>query len=441
MANNSSAALELRYLPVDKVKPSPHNARTHSKRQIRQIFNSLQEFGWTNPILIDRDGNVIAGHGRLQAAEMLGLTSVPTITLEDLSPEQIRAYVVADNRLAELAGWDHEILTVEFEYLLTLDVFDVTLTGFEVGEIDQILLDGAEVPDSADILEELTSISVTRPGDLWKLGKHSIFCGSALEPNSYVALLGNRKANLIFADPPYNVRIAGNVSGRGAVRHGDFAMASGEMTDDQFRSFLNVSLRLLAQYSTSGSVHFLCMDWRHAIHLLGVGEQVYGELLNLCVWVKDKGGMGSLYRSAHELVFVFKNGRGKHRNNVQLGVFGRDRTNVWRYPSASTFSHQGDEGNLLSLHPTVKPVAMIADAILDCSARGEIVLDSFLGSGSTLIAAERTGRICFGIELDPQYVDVAIRRWQRHTGAPATHLETGKPFDELAAERGDLRRA
>jgi DNA modification methylase len=438
MANHSSAALELRYLPVNKLKPSPHNARTHSKRQIRQIFNSLQEFGWTNPILIDRDGNVIAGHGRLQAAEMLGLTSVPTITLEDLSPEQIRAYVIADNRLAELAGWDPEILTVEFEYLLTLDVLDVTLTGFEVGEIDQILLDGEEGPDSADVLEGLTGTSVTRPGDHWKLGKHGIFCGSALDLNSYIALLGNRKASLIFADPPYNLRIAGNVSGRGAVRHGDFAMASGEMTDDQFRSFLNVSLRLLAQYSTSGSVHFLCMDWRHANHLLGVGEQVYGELLNLCVWVKDKGGMGSLYRSAHELIFVFKNGRGKHRNNVQLGVYGRDRTNVWRYPSASTFSHQGDEGNLLALHPTVKPVAMIADAILDCSARGEIVLDSFLGSGSTLIAAERTGRVCCGIELDPQYVDVAVRRWQRHTGASAVQLLTGKPFDELAGESGEL---
>jgi DNA modification methylase len=438
MVSHATRVLQLVYSPISELKPSPHNARTHSKRQIRQIFNSLQEFGWTNPILIDRDGNVIAGHGRLQAAKMLGLTSVPTITLEDLSPEQIRAYVIADNRLAELAGWDPEILTVEFEYLLALDVFDVTLTGFEVGEIDQILLDGEGGPDSADVLEGLTGTSVTRPGDHWMLGKHGIFCGSALDPNSYIALLGNRKASLIFADPPYNVRIAGNVSGRGAVRHADFAMASGEMTDDQFRSFLNVSLRLLAQYSTSGSVHFLCMDWRHANHLVGVGEQVYGELLNLCVWVKDKGGMGSLYRSAHELIFVFKNGRGKHRNNIQLGVYGRDRTNVWRYPSASTFSHQGDEGNLLALHPTVKPVAMIADAILDCSARGEIVLDSFLGSGSTLIAAERTGRVCCGVELNPQYVDVAIRRWQRHTGASALHLVTGKSFDELSAERGGL---
>jgi ParB-like nuclease domain len=280
MVSHATRVLQLVYSPISELKPSPHTARTHSKRQIRQIFNSLQEFGWTNPILIDRDGIVIAGHGRLQAAKMLGLTSVPTITLEDLSPEQIRAYVIADNRLAELAGWDPEILTVEFEYLLALDVFDVTLTGFEVGEIDQILLDGEGGPDSADVLEGLTGTSVTRPGDHWMLGKHGIFCGSALDPNSYIALLGNRKASLIFADPPYNVRIAGNVSGRGAVRHADFAMASGEMTDDQFRSFLNVSLRLLAQYSTSGSVHFLCMDWRHANHLVGVGEQVYGELLN-----------------------------------------------------------------------------------------------------------------------------------------------------------------
>jgi DNA modification methylase len=434
MISQATGVRQIVYLPILELKPSLHNARTHSKRQIRQILNSLRAFGWTNPILIDRRGNVIAGHGRLQAAKMLGLTSVPTITLEDLSSEQIRAYMIADNRLAELAGWDREILTGEFEYLLTLDVFDITLTGFEMGEIDQILLEGAEGQDSAEILQGLTGAAVTRLGDLWKLGKHGIFCGSALDPNSYTALLGNRKANLIFADPPYNVRIAGNVSGRGAVRHGDFSMASGEMTDDEFRSFLNVSLGFLAHYSTSGSVHFLCMDWRHANHLLGVGEQIYGELLNLCVWVKDKGGMGSLYRSAHELIFVFKNGKGKHRNNVQLGVYGRDRTNVWRYPSASTFSHQGDEGNLLALHPTV--VAMIADAILDCSARGEIVLDSFLGSGSTLVAAERTGRVCYGVELDPRYVDVAIRRWERHTGDKAIHAVTGALFCERADKRG-----
>lgn len=212
-------------------------------------------------------------------------------------------------------------------------------------------------------------------------------------------------------------------------------MASGEMTVVEYISFLTASLRLLAQYSASGSIHFVCIDWRHVAELLAAGRQAFEELLNLCVWVKNNGGTGSFYRSRHELICVFKNGKGKHRNNIQLGQYGRNRTNVWEYPAATTFSKSGEEGKLLALHPTVKPVALVADALLDCSVRGDIVLDTFLGSGTTLIAAERVGRLCYAMELDPLYVDTAVRSWQRYTGDHAVHAETGKRFDSVAADR------
>jgi 16S rRNA G966 N2-methylase RsmD len=251
--------------------------------------------------------------------------------------------------------------------------------------------------------------------------------------------MATHRANVVFVDPPYNVPIQGHASGNGSVHHREFAMASGEMNEAEFVAFLSTSLRLLARHSAGGAVHFICIDWRHMGELLAAGRQIYDALLNLCVWTKNNGGMGSFYRSRHELVFVFRHGKGPHRNNVKLGKYGRNRTNVWEYPCVSTISKQGDEGNLLALHPTVKPVALVADALLDCSARGDVVLDSFLGSGSTLIAAERVGRICFGIEIDPLYVDVAIRRWQRHTGEQAIHAVSSKYFDDLAiagARRG-----
>lgn len=239
---------------------------------------------------------------------------------------------------------------------------------------------------------------------------------------------------MVFTDPPFNVKIDGHATGNGAIRHREFVMASGEMSEVEFVSFLNNSLRLMAGYSANNSVHYICMDWRHAGDLIAAGKQNYDEFLNLCVWVKDNGGMGSSYRSQHELVLVFRKGK-NHRNNIQLGQYGRYRTNVWQYPGIHTLSKQSEEGNLLALHPTVKPVAMVADAILDCSARGEVVLDAFLGSGTTLMAAERVGRICYGIEIDPVYADVAIRRWQNYTGEAAVHAQTGKRFNEVAAQK------
>jgi len=427
--------LNVIYLAITELRPNPKNARTHSPHQTRQIAASIKEFGFLNPILIDRTNTIVAGHGRVAGAKLLGIDQVPTIRVENLTQDQIRAFALAENRIAEKAGWDDSILEIELQHLINIGGdFDVTVTGFEIPEIDIIIGEARDRQPDKDDLVELNSAdqAVTHFGDIWQMGKHRILCGDSLTDASFRTLMAARRADLVFVDPPYNIIIDGNVSGHGQVHHSEFAMASGEMNEVEFVAFLTTSLRLLARYSASESTHYICMDWRHMGELLAVGKQIYDELLNLCVWVKNNGGLGSFYRSRHELVFVFRNGKGRHRNNIQLGKFGRNRTNVWEYPGICTFS-RSEEGNLLPLHPTLKPVALVADAVLDTSARGDVVLDAFLGSGTTLIAAERVGRICFGIEIDPRYVDVAIRRWQQHSGDRAVHLASGKSFDEIAA--------
>jgi DNA modification methylase len=305
-----------------------------------------------------------------------------------------------------------------------------------MGEID-LKIEGLLVttpgnPDPADELPaDFDEAPVSWPGDL---GRHRLLCGNALDHVSYERLMRGTAARLVFTDPPYNVPIDGHVSGKGRVRHREFLMASGQMISTQFTRFLTTALELAIRHSAPGSLHYVCMDWRHQHELLTAALGIYAELKNLCVWVKDNAGMGSLYRSQHELIYVFKNGRTRHRNNVELGQHGRNRSNVWQYPSPNQFGRKGEEGNLAALHPTVKPVALIADAILDCSARGDVVLDPFLGSGSTLLAAERVGRVCRGIELDPLYVDAAIRRWQRFTGENAINATTGTRFDDLVPD-------
>ncbi len=430
MKNQICSELAVVYQEIQYLVPYARNARTHSNRQIRQIADSIGAFGFTNPVLVDRSGTIVAGHGRVEAAKLLNMKKVPTICLESLNEDQIRAYIIADNKLAEKAGWDNSILAIELQHLTSIDLgFDVALTGFEIGEIDLILQESKEKDDEEEPVEISRGPAVTKPGDVWLLGSHRLLCGDALEESSYLALMNGKSADVVFTDPPYNVRIDGHVCGKGAIRHREFAMASGEMTEAEFIGFLNKALGLLGRHSKMGSVHFICMDWRHAGEILTAGKQTYDILLNLCVWAKDNGGMGSFYRSQHELVFVFRNGAGSHRNNVQLGRFGRNRTNVWRYPGINTLSRSGDEGNLLALHPTVKPVAMIADAILDCSAPGDIVLDNFSGVGSTILAAETTGRMCYAIEIDPVYVDTTVRRWEKKTGKMAIHSESGKCFE------------
>ncbi|MBV9200511.1 MAG: DNA methylase N-4, partial [Alphaproteobacteria bacterium] len=384
--------------------------------------------------------NVVAGHGRLLACAELGWTEVPTLRLDHLTDAQARAFRIADNRLTEISTWDDQLLAAQLKDLSLLGLdFSLELTGFEMGEIDLRIASLDEPPERddhpADVVPGVPDgPAVSKLGDLWELGGHRVLCGNALDAAIFAAVLGKDRAAMVFTDPPYNVPIDGHASGLGATRHRSFPMASGEMDRSEFTAFLHQVCRNLAAFSAEGALHYICMDWRHAEELLAAGRSVYGEVKNLCVWVKDNAGMGSLYRSQHELVFVFKHGSHEHRNNVQLGRFGRNRSNVWRYPGGNSFGRCTEEGNLLALHPTVKPVAMVADAILDCSARGDIVLDGFLGSGTTVIAAERAGRRCYGLELDPLYVDTIVRRWQTLTGDSAIHLGSGRHFDELAHE-------
>lgn len=408
-------------------------------------MESLRRFGFINPIIIDSSGRILAGHGRVEAAKLLGIAMVPTVMIDYLTQDEIRAYILADNRIAEKAGWDKQILAIELQYLVNLEDsdFDITLTGFEVPEVDLILAEAEGQSDMEDSIPEPRPDlpPVTEPGDVWSLGKHRIHCANSLHEATYRNLMGKNRAAVAFCDPPYNMKIDGCASGNGGIQHREFAMASGEMSEAEFFAFLTKVVDLVARFSTADAVGYFCMDWRQIDNLIRAGKQSYDEFANICAWVKNVGGMGSFYRSQHELIAVFRKGKGPHRNNIQLGKFGRNRTNVWEYPSINTLSKQSEEGNLLALHPTVKPVAMIADALLDCTTRGEIVLDAFLGSGSTLMAAERVGRICYGIELDPLYVDVAIRRWQKYTGEAAIHGSTGKRFDEVAASMEEVAHA
>jgi len=438
--SNSRVSLSIVYRPIDQLKLDPANPRRHSKRQVRQIANSIELFGFIVPILTDRYWKVITGHGRLLAVRLLGMTEVPTLCLDHLTEAQARAFMIADNRLTENSVWDDRLLAQQLKDLSPRGLdFDIEVTGFEMGEIDLRIasLDEPCDPsdDPADMLPEAPNgPPVSKIGDVWRLGDNSVLCGNALDAAAFGALMGDDRAAMVFTDPPYNVEIDGHAGGRRAIRHRPFPMASGELDGPQFTGFLRAAFRNLVAFSDDGSLHYVFMDWRHVDEVMAAGREVYTELKNICAWIKDNAGMGSLYRSQHELVFVFKHGRSGHRNNVQLGGFGRNRTNVWRYPGVNSFAGSGAEGNLLALHPTVKPVALVADAILDCSARGDIVLDAFLGSGTTVIAAERTGRRCFGLELDPRYVDTIVRRWQALTGGSACHAASGRSFDDLTRE-------
>jgi DNA modification methylase len=439
-AASLASRMSIVHRAIDQLKPDPANPRLHSKKQIRQIANSIEAFGFNVPVLVDADLKVIAGHGRLLACRELGWPEVPTLRLDHLTPAQARAFMIADNRLTEIATWDDPLLAQQLKDLSVSGLdFSIEITGFEMGEIDLRIASLEDIPDRADDpADAVPDLSLRPPvskvGDLWLLCRHRILCGNALDPAAFTALMGKERAAMVFTDPPYNVPIDGHASGLGAIHHRPFPMASGEMDKAAFTAFLGQACRNLAAFSAGGSIHYVCMDWRHLDELLAAGRDAYGELINVCAWIKDNAGMGSLYRSQHELVFVFKHGRNGHRNNVQLGQFGRNRSNVWRYPGVNSFARCGEEGNLLALHPTVKPVAMVADAMLDCSARGEIVLDAFLGSGTTVIAAERTGRLCYGLELDPPYIDAIIRRWQTLTGGSARHAVSGRNFDDLVAE-------
>lgn len=430
--------LSIESISISSLIAHQQNARKHSKKQIRQIADSIQTFGFKVPVLIDANNRLICGHGRVAACKLLGIEHVPTIRAADLDDAKIRAYMIADNRLTENAEWDNLLLAENFKILSELNLdFDLEVTGFDYGEIENLLsLEDDASSDEAPVPAADSLPTIVRSGDLWQLAEHRILCGDSLEHDCYKTLFPSKsKASIIFTDPPYNLP-ARDIGKTCEAAHGDFAMGSGEMTPAQFQEFLETIFGHLAKFSKSGSIHYICMDWRHAAELIGAGKNIYSEWKNLCVWNKNAGGMGTFYRSQHELIFVFKSGKGKHQNHFELGQHGCHRTNVWNYPSVMHLKEEdGDKGGkeALNLHPTIKPVCMIEDALKDCSKRGEIVLDPFLGSGSTLIAAEKTGRVCHGIEVSPRYMDVAITRWQQWTGKAAVHAETGMSYKEKAA--------
>lgn len=433
--------LLVNYVAINSIFDYKLNPKTHEEKQIQQIARSIERFGFNNPILIDEKSEVIAGHGRLAAARLLKLDDVPVICLSHLSEVEKRAYRIADNRLSENGQWNTDLLKLEFSEIEKLalnleDELDLDITGFDFKEIDVLL---AEDKPSVKTDQKLNSIPyvseneiVSQYGDIWLLGKHKIICGNSLKEETYQHLFENIKANMVFTDPPFNVKIQGHVCGSGQTKHKEFAFASGEMNVAEFISFLKTSMANIAKHSVENSVHYICMDWRHISELLSAARNIYPKMLNMVVWCKKNGGMGSFYRSQHELILVFQNGKGSHINNVELGKHGRYRTNVWYYAGVNSF---GSEQKNLKMHPTVKPVELVRDAILDASKRGDIVLDAFLGSGTTLIAAEKAGRVCYGIEYEPLYIDTIIRRYHELTGNWAIHLSSQKSYEQLLQEK------
>lgn len=422
---------------LHQLKPSPRNARTHSKAQIRQIADSMKRFGFTNPIIADDTGEIVAGHGRMEAAKLLGLKHFPVIRLMHLTELELRAYRLADNKLALNAGWDRELLSLEFKELLIaipeIDL-DPDITGFAPDEIDSFMIDLGDGPnDPADDIQVPDGPITTRLGDLFSLGDHRLIVGDARDEKTFADLMQSKMADMAFLDPPYNVKINGHVGGRGRIKHREFACASGEMTPEQFVAFLTTTLRLCARFTSDGAISYVCIDWRHSGELLQAGSVAYDSLKNICVWTKTTPGQGSFYRSQHEFVFVYKRGEAPHLNTFKLGQNGRMRSNVWTYAGVNTFkTGRMDE---LKMHPTVKPVALIVDAMKDVSRRGAIVLDAFAGSGSTIVAAEQIGRRAYCIEIDPHYADVAIQRWQHITRKDAILTSSGQTFDEVRAAR------
>lgn len=407
---------------VESLKPLGRETRKHPPSQIRKLEASIEQFGFVIPVVIDVDGRVIAGWGLVVAAKKLGLTEVPAVTIADLDEAKLRMLRLALNRLSQDSSWNLDALKLEFSDILEISSeTDLRISGFEMGEID-VAFEGSgnDEEDDLPVVDE-TSTPMTQFGDLWLLGEHRILCADALMRESYVRLLGDERAQMVFTDPPWNIPIAGHVSGLGAIKHDDFAMACGEMSATEFEAFLHTALGHAATYSDDGAIHFVCMHWSKIRELLGSTADLYSETKNLCVWSKTNAGMGSLYRSRHELVFVFKFGTAQHINNIALGRFGWNRSNVWEYDGQNVLN--GTSKSKLSVHPTAKPVALVADAIRDCSHRNGIILDSFGGAGTTLIAAEKTGRRGRLIELDAGFVDVAIRRWQNVTGRTAVKAD------------------
>lgn len=429
---NALRNLKIAWWPRNRLKRPKRALRKHSDKHLAQIEASLRQFGWLVPIIINSDGEIICGHARYLAATRMQVAEIPVICIQHLSDTNIRLFRLAETRLAELSGWDEEVLALEVGELSAPELqLNLDVTGFETRDIDRIL-SFKVVDQEEDALPPLPSRPVSVLGDFWRLDQHLLLCGDALDRATYLRLLGNEHAQMVFTDPPYNCKIKGHARARkGSSR--EFVMASGEMSPTEFKDFLAKALQQLAAASCDGAIFYVCMDWAHMMELLAAAGPIFGKPKNLCVWAKDNAGMGSFYRSQHELVFVYKNGDAPHINNFGLGEHGRYRSNLWTCPGANSGP---DRAETLTMHPTVKPTALVVDAIKDCSHRHGLILDPFAGSGTTVLACERTGRRARVAELDPVYVDLIVQRWQQATGKTAIHADTGKSFAEAADERG-----
>lgn len=423
--NNLVPDLQVECLPIESFKPAHKNLRKNVRQQVKRLLPSVLEFGQVAPILVDENLKLIDGQMLLETLRELGASHINCCKISHLTDEQLRLLRIALNTIQTKAEWDPLELGAELIELDSMD-FDLSITGLEIAELDSLMLlpgklDQEDIPETPDD-------PISKPGDLWHLGEHRLFCGNALDEAAYTTVLGATTVQLIFTDPPYNLKIKNNVSGLGKVKHDDFAMGVGEMSDEEFRGFLSPALSLSADRSDKGSVFFVCMDWRQIHNLQRAAEQSGLHHINTCVWDKGNGGMGALYRSRHEFVAVFCTNPVPAINNIQLGKFGRSRTNVWQYPGANSKGSSANDA--LHLHATPKPVELVEDAILDVTKPKARVLDPFIGSGTTILAAERTNRIAHGIELEPKFVDVAIIRWQEMTSKKAVHASTGLPFGE-----------
>ncbi|CAN5451968.1 DNA modification methylase [soil metagenome] len=429
-----NSRLEIIYQPIEALTFDPLHPRKYTKKHLHELAQSILTFGFVSPALTS--GNAVKiGTGRVKAAIQAGIREIPTIDITYLSHAEQQALAIADNRLTENGTWDERLLAERLSDLSKLELdFSLEVTGFEMGEID-FKIESLNTPlETEEIEPDRSQPVISKLGDVWKLRHHRICNANTIEPNALDALMNGAKASMVIADEPYNVPINGHVSTKGTKQYRDFAMATGEMNSDEFVEFLTKSYAVGKAHSVPGSLHFHFMDWRHIYEATVAGRKVFGEPKSICVWVKNNAGMGSLYRSQHELIVVFKSGSARHQNNVQLGRNGRNRTTVWTYPGSNTYGAGSEEAVWSAAHPTVKPVKLVADAILDCTKRKDIVLDPFLGSGTTLIAAEKTGRRCYGVEIDPLYVDAAIRRWQAYTGDIAIHAVSGQSFDSIARD-------
>ena len=429
---NSSNNLQM--IDIALIIASNKSLRKHSQKQLQKLINAIKKFGFTNPILIDKKLKIIAGELRLLAAKKLGFCQIPVIILEDLTDEEAEAIRILDNRIAEDSEWNYANLQ---EVIENLGKFDISFEdlGFETVDYDKIFLNSdseeSEVKNSEQENADWLDANIPKKAnlwDLWRLGDNFILCANSLLQKAFKILMQGELAQIVITDPPYNCKIKGHVCGSGKIKHDEFAMASGEMTEAEFAEFISGFMQHLVKFSFDGSLHYIFMDWRNINILLTQGKKYYTELKDIAIWDKGQGGMGSMYRSQHEMIPIFKNGEAKHQNHIQLGKYGRYRTNVWNYPGVRATNPESLE--LLKLHPTVKPVSMLHDILLDTSSKNDIVLDCFGGSGSTLLAAERCKRRARLIEIDPRYVDVCIYRWEKETGKTAKLVKNYKEIED-----------